>query len=635
MRETRMRGRWGLAALLLVGVAGLSSGQTFRFSSDPDELKDARESLQVRPNTPEVRYLFVANPTNEKKTYRVELRDEGRGKALLGSGIVRFKKAETLRVKLEKPAPPPPPKVAVVVPPPKDPAAPPPPPVVAVVEPPPGVALKRAATNDYRFRLRLLEEDGEPALDAQRNPIESVVRVELRQPYSYIEDPTITITRENDARELLVKVKSRKEFSGPPAVVELVFPPQPFLRTEALRGGVYRRTIERAEQTVTLQAKDLPVIPGESESVKFYVSVDGFARAFVYNPDFRRPTEQGLLDLVRQPEIFVLPLNADRPALVIAARPAEKTPVRVLIENAPADAKVAVRLDRSGTGTFTASDEFTILESSREEHAYVDAAGEGEALVVNYRVGDWVHFLDTRALRGRYELQGVMLDKNGKPVTRKVNGSDEEVKYSTYLILDDTPPEELKFGKLPEKHVKGTPLPVVAFARERETSVKQAVFFLGEPAADGKLPDVKVVGDLTDVKQGLWVGRLPIPDKKGTIIVGVQFVNETGIAATMVQKVELIDPPPPPTTGTIAGVVDLGGRPQPKISVVIRDADGKEKGAEVTTEKGEFRVEGLAPGAYTVSAAKPDSGVGTSGRVAAQVNAGKVTLVTVPLARRP
>ena len=610
--------RWMLAAVMATAIGSLASAQnqgTFVFSSDPDEVKDPKSVLAARPNTPETRWLFVKNPKGDQATYIVELRDV-KSRGVIASGKIELEKNQQARVKLVKTPPPEVKALPLAVATPQ--AAPAPP-------PPPGVELKRDTEGQYRFLLRLLDENGKPVLDDQKKPIESRVGVELRLPFSYIDEPSISITRIDDVQKLDVLVKSAKSFSGPAAVIDLAFPPQKSLRADALRAGAYRREIKGPEQTVRLQANDLPIVTGAEERVRFYVNVDNYLRAFIYEPDFRRPSDQALLTLVRSPAVRVLPATADAPVLVAASKPTDRYPVRIEVDNAPLGAKLSLRFDRSGSGTFAESDETITLPTTREEKVFIEPAGEDESFVVNFKVSDWIQPVDTRALRGKHEVQGVLeFDQNGKK---------EEAKFSFFLILDDTAPEGLSFGKLPEKHIKGTPLKLTAFATEPETNVTQAVFFLGK-VADGKLPEgPKAEGDLVDAKLGKWTGELPIPDKKGMIEVGVQFINETGIAAVKTQKIELVDPPFP--GGTIDGTVVLGELGQPKVPVLLRDAEGKEKGIGMTNDKGGFKFEGVAPGAYTVYSAKPDSGVGTKGNAGVQVQVGKTSKVTVELGRKP
>jgi hypothetical protein len=66
--------------------------------------------------------------------------------------------------------------------------------------------------------------------------------------------------------------------------------------------------------------------------------------------------------------------------------------------------------------------------------------------------------------------------------------------------------------------------------------------------------------------------------------------------------------------------------------VVLKDADGKEKSATRTNPKGEYEFLNVAPGTYTITAAKPGAGAGTA---AAQVVAGETVTANVVLVRKP
>lgn len=643
MATAWMKSRAWLAGLLVLGITGFASAQVFQLSTDPDSIKDpTAASVSVRPNTPEGRYLFLKNPKADKAAYTIEMRDAGT-RALLATGKVKMKSNEVLRVKLEKTPPPPPPKTTVIVTPPAPPVIPPPPPAP---EPPPGFELK-AKEGAFRFVLHLLDEQGDPVLENNR-PIESSFSVVYRDPKDYFGDPTTNVSKIDDVARVDVSITSTPRFLGPAAVVELSFPPQPSVLFGALRSGTYRRTVADKNQTVNLSADKLPLVEGQEKSVRFFVNVDGYARAYIYDVDFSIPTKTRLQQFDRTAAVTLLPVNADRAVKIIAAKPGDKTPIRIQVDNPPDKSRLALRFDRDQNRAFSEADELIVIGNPREEHAFIDPQGENDRILVTYQVTDHTYFLDTRSMRGRFELQGVLLDEkdNTKILTTKVNDKDEPIIFSCELILDDTAPEGLRFGKLPPKHVKGTPLPLTAFADDPETSITQAIFFLGAPV-DGKLPDTKVPGELMDRKQGLWVGALPIPDKKGVIEVGVLFMNETGIAATRTQKIELIDPP---LVGSISGFVELGVRGQPGVVVSLRDAEGKEKGSAVTEDEkdnkpdtpkdqrkvnGRFKFDNVPPGTYRIVANKPDSGVGTKGSAPVQVFVGAETKVNVQLARKP
>jgi hypothetical protein len=637
-----MRARFWLAGLLCFGVTGFASAQVFQLSTDPDTLKDATsESVSVRPNTPEKRYIFVKNPVGNLASYTVEMRDASNGALLATGSLKNMKKDETLRVKLEKAPPPPAPKTAA----PAAPPAPAPTPAPPAPEPPQGLELKGKDGN-FIFVLRLLDDKGDLVMVGGKSA-EAPISVIYRNPRGYFGNPTTKISKKDGVARVDVEIASTADFLGPTAVVELYFPPQPSVRFDSLRGGTYRRTVAAKNETVRLQADNLPLVEGQEKSVRFDINVDGYPRAFKYDVDFSIVSMDSTQQFDRTPAVTVLPVGADRAVKTIPAKPADKTPVRIQVDNAPDKSRLALRFDRDQNRAFSGSDEIIVIGKPREEHAYVEPQGENDAILVTYQVTDHTYYLNTRSMRGRFELQGVLLNEKDDTIIIKTDESKDakDVVFSVDLILDDTAPEGLQFAKLPAKHVKGTPLPVRAFADEPETSITQAIFFIGKPV-DGKLPDTKVEGELIDRKKNLFVGQLPIPDKKGVIEVGVQFVNETGVTATKTQKIELIDP----VGGSISGTVDLGGRGQPGVVVSLRDAEGKEKGTAVTEDEkdnkadtpkdqrksnGKFKFENVPPGTYRLFANKPDSGVGTKGSTSVQVQAGVESKVTVPLARKP
>jgi Carboxypeptidase regulatory-like domain len=620
-----------LVGLLCLGVSSSSSAQVFQLSTDPDTLKDPTgASVTVRPSVPETRYVFVRNPVGNQASYTVEMRDASNG-ALLATGSLKNMKAnDTLRVKLEK-APPPAPKTAA-------PAAPAPTPAP---ERPQGLELKGKDGN-FKFVLRLLDDKGDLVM-VDRKPAESPILVIYRNPRDYFGIPTIRISKKDGAARVDVEITSKADFRGPPATVELVIPPQASVRFDALRGGTSRRTVADKNQSVRLLSDQLPLIDGQERSVRFDINIDGYARVFKYEANFsilNGTTE--MLQFDRMPSVTVLPVGADRAVRRISAKAADKTPVRIQVDNAPINSRLALRFDRDQNRQFSGGDELIVIGNPREEHVFVEPSGENDAILFTYRVTDHTYFLDTRSMRGPFELQGVLLDqKDDAKIIRSQEGNGQDVVFSVDLILDDTAPEGLQFAKLPAKHVKGTPLQVQAFADEPETSVIQAIFFVGKPV-DGKLPDTKVEGELIDRKKNQFVGRVPIPDKQGVIEVGVQFTNEVGLSSIVTRKIafvgrdpgpntdpgihiiELIDPPPP--GGRIAGIIERGGA---GIEIWLRDGDGNENGPRQTGEQGTFQFDDLPPGIYRLYTRKP--GAAAKSDATFQVQSNKETKITINL----
>jgi hypothetical protein len=86
------------------------------------------------------------------------------------------------------------------------------------------------------------------------------------------------------------------------------------------------------------------------------------------------------------------------------------------------------------------------------------------------------------------------------------------------------------------------------------------------------------------------------------------------------------------TTGTIQGVVLEGDRPQPNLQVSLRSANtGREVAVQRTGPDGTFRFDKVAPGAYRLFSAKPDSQ--TTGSVDVSAQAGRVKKADIPLLR--
>jgi hypothetical protein len=193
-------------------------------------------------------------------------------------------------------------------------------------------------------------------------------------------------------------------------------------------------------------------------------------------------------------------------------------------------------------------------------------------------------------------------------------------------------PHLISIVDLPDTQVKGQPLRVAASVQDKETGIKRVVFFVGPPPGpDGKraAEPVKVEG----VKQAnLWTAELPLPaEAKGLMQVGLVATNEVGLEVTETKNIKLVDAPPP--AGNLHVKVLRGDRPQEGLLVKLKDAEGKEKSAEVTDAKGIAKFSKLPPGVYGVSANKPDSGTGSKGDAIGKVEVDKTTEVNINLRR--
>ncbi len=638
---------WVVVATLALAPANLlakGNDLRFKFSTDPEKVEDGVPNSQpngfsIRPNTAEAHYLYMYNLSDDVRDVVVQATTID-GKRVLAEAKLKLphtpqgQTAKAFRINFVKPAPPMPmgipmpmaPAPAVAAPP-MNPAAPPP--------PPPGIELKLTANKenskrDFVFRIRAFDDR-----DKESPSEDFPLVVTIQQPTDYVQPDAISYLKKDRQNLLTATFKSNSNFSGSaPCPVELSFPPQSALKADALREGVYRRELTGIDQTAHLYAKNLPLRGQGAENGIFYVNIDRVPRAYVYQHSFFTETDgvNAKVDQLTTPAIRFMEENQLAPPPELVTRP-RVVPLRVEADSNLPDARFQVRiLQLPGSDLVEAIGR----DTTRERRIWLDAGANEGGLLVTAQVGDWILPLNLRDLRGHYILQAALFGNN-KP--------EPIASFDRPLIVDDTKPEEIRVDILPgrdpkenpPKHLRNKPLPVHVFAADPESKIVKVIAFFGKPGPDGKLPDgEKIEAAPPKLEGGAWVAQLPLPaDKKGDQDVTVVATNAVGLSDSATMRIQLIDPP---TGGTIKGTVAMSkfGKGLPGVAVVLRDnADGKEKGAATTNDKGEFIMEDVVPGSYRVQAARPDSGVGTKGEEHVRVQAGKISEVHIILSRRP
>jgi len=597
----------------------------------------AGAELKVRPNTGTELYLWVRNPTENDDTFFVEL--SGANGALNVRAKVSIPGNTWVAVPLPKaapPAPPAPPAAAPATPP--APGAAPPPPVPAPEPPPPGMELPL----NKKITLRLLDRDGKELREGGKGKLYAAdFGVTILQPGDYVEPGGTAegkLARGITEVTLNVKQSSTEAYPGA-ASIQLSFPPQDARRGAIIRDGFYRRTLEFAktldkgkEPSVTLKGR----IEGAGPGLLVYVGVDGIERAFKYA--LGTPDAEGKIQLTRVTEPAVR-VSLASPTQPIIVPPTAKFPVRIEVDNPTPGDSLEVRMKPIGAGEELT--ERLKIDSTRDDHAWLETAGLGGGLLFTTRSRDWVKDLNLANLQGRVQVDVVLLDQAGKervsvPPTVPLR-----------LIVDGTPPERIAFLPMPNplKLQKGKTLTLVARVEDPETEVVKATFFLAKDLDEGKMPAdaIKAVGHklasfpVFGYEEERWAGDLKVPDDfRGPGVVGVIFTNKAGITNALpeVQRIEIVDAPPKPPLGSIEGKVEYGGRLQPGVAITLVDENGKNKAGAVTDDKGVFKIKDVVPGHYTVLAARKDSSTGSSGSAPVTVEAGdKPAKVAVELSK--
>jgi hypothetical protein len=596
----------------------------------PDETKNVEElqaaDLAPRPNNASVVYLYVRNPLANQSTYTVELHQGGPTGPSLGRTVVKFSgndvKDKWKRVKFSPPASPPP----AAAPAPAADAKPAP----AAEPPPPGVALKREATG-FLFTLRLLDEKGDAVVKDEngRSHID-VVKVQFAKPDAYLTVDKPTVVVKDGAAEVSMSATPVADAKATPKVtadtpvnVRLAFAGSGL----TLGDGVYTRTVSAA---ATLKGAVL----SPPDTLTAYLSVDGVERAKSYTVKPRATTDQvNEEETPRDTRVRVVPLTP-LPANN-ATRPVAAFPVRLEVDNPPADHTLELRVgrkkDQNVQGAEQTNEVFR-FPAPRDEKVWLNPADPTGGIGLATKSSDWVKTLSLADLRGQIDLSAVLVKAGGADLP-----SDP-----LRLLVDATPPEVtfrdpgLKVTKSGARQlVKGDPLPVRAFATDGPagTGIAKVVFFLGKPTEDGKppagavlvegTPELDRAGKPTDV----WAAALQLPaDKKEATVSAIATDgagNPGGPRTGEALRIVIVDPPPPIPTGRIDGIVMFGELPQPGVEVRIVGGEGKIRKAVVTNASGKFCISGLVPGPYILVSGKTDVTTGVSGITEVTVEPGE------------
>jgi hypothetical protein len=349
-----------------------------------------------------------------------------------------------------------------------------------------------------------------------------------------------------------------------------------------------------------------------------YLTVDGYERAFLFNATFPpsgTPTFPTLITNVG--------MRLDAPRY---ANPEVPYHVGVEVDNARPDywprLDILTRVVNEDDKLETQARELAEFRGDRRLRMLFAPGGPEGGLLFQPEMQDWGTDLDLSAVHGRTTLRLRMLDRAGKEVrfrnneaSRPAGAEDLVTEIQKDVMLDSTPPENMRFVDLPEKAVRGKAQLVTATAEDPESGIRGAVFFLGKSLPGGKIPEgaLQAVGRPFVPTPNLWAAELQVArDQRAPLDVSVQFTNGAGLTRTVTATLDVIDPPPEPPAAalkaSIAGTVVEGDRPQVGLPVELRDGTGRVILATGKTgEGGTFLFKDLNPGLYRVVSMKTAS----------------------------
>jgi hypothetical protein len=525
------------------------------------------------------------------------------------------------------------------------------------------------------------------------------VRIGVATPREYVAvDAVLFDPREQaDGKKNVVEVRlsARPNFTGEPARVELVLPPEriPDLLPGQKKEGSYSGLL-RPGRPLVLRAENLKF--RETYPPKqglFYLTIDGYPRAFSFVSGFAAEK------FPSQPHVVTPPvIRLTHPKF---AKPGAKLPVVLEVDNMPTDAVCTLEMFRNKDLALVSREDVAWrFTGDRAATVLFNLNGPGGALVFDSRVTDHTAELDTKGLYGVRYLAAGMIPKSkaaAAPASSYISLLDS-TKIShlgltvaiqrivqPVLITKDGPTNVTLELDLPTA-AAGRPfqpgpaegLPLIASATD-PTSVVRAVFFVGKPLTDGKIPPdaARAEGIKLSSKQGYWIAELPIPSGRDPVLdASVLLTNGLGESTVKTIAVQLANPPPaldpvnhksatagtskwegipappsvysdnqwPVTLGgsvnsanhrpaTLGGTVYEGGRPVPNVPVTLIDDKGNLKNVTRTDAAGEFRFDRVPPGVYTLIATQSPTRARGQALVALPAGAGGAAVVSINLVR--
>lgn len=566
-------------------------------SPNPKTPDPQLEALRLRPGkVPQTFFLYVYNPTSEPRKIIVQVLANGE---LLKGGEVPLTVAakESKKVILGAGAAPPP-----------SPATPPP----KVGAPPAKVALPLLQGN---LQIRLLDGDDKKLVLADRN-----VEVAISHPREYVTVSSIQFDpaapRNQGKNQLSVSLETLTSVPGPDIPVELELPLHRIPSLISVKDGTYLGKLPASTAKPTkliLFAKDLKLEEAADPEGYIYVHADGYKRCFIYRTTFS-PRGDPLT-----PKGFALPQVHFSTKQYVVADP--RFTIVVEVDNAPDKARLEVNLGQLESEKFQPDiqEKFPLPKNNKIGFA-LDAASGG--LLFEASLEDWEVVLDTSKIRGKRQIRAALIDEYGK-----VLAQGEQT-----LVIDDTPPQLVKFVKVPPKAQKGKKILVRAIGSDPESGIKEVFFFVGA-LENGKVPPKTALVRAFPGGKGsvTWEAELPLPeDKKGPTDITVQVTNNAGLSNYDKATVELMDTDPATTgPGNIRGKVVYDGLPQPDLPVFLYDAKGKVLNKTMTDKEGVFMFTDLKPDQYILYTLK--KGSKRDGTANVQVKANETANVSISL----
>lgn len=392
----------------------------------------------------------------------------------------------------------------------------------------------------------------------------------------------------------------RPPLHGPPCQVELTFDESRTGGSIRVGSGNSSGILPPDGSILFLEANGVTYSSTLSGVGEFTLNIDGFPMLYRFSADLEPQVRPVNAELVRDP---VLGLKAR----FIPSKPdptgrTQGTNSQITVEAWGTSIPNGGRLKASlvGGAKFTNIEKTEILTGGLKTRIGLRPHESGgwdftcdESL--------WSFNWNAEGLKGSKQVRLDLVSADGKILATKI----------VPLLVDPTPIQLTEVVGLPQEVSPGGKYSFLVLVDEPESGVKSVTGFIGSPATDpsgAQVVPANAIKFPASFQGNLITSDFVIPsDTKAPITISIQAINGAGQSTFLSRTLNLGAPKPPPDP-SLFGTVTEGDRPQSDLTVILLDSKGKEVASAKTNSSGEYRMDNLKKGSFTLEVTKRSSG---------------------------
>ncbi|RLS38881.1 MAG: carboxypeptidase regulatory-like domain-containing protein [Planctomycetota bacterium] len=590
--------RVGTRAWLALIVVQSDSGADTPFllvGESPDDKKLLADNLNFRGSNSK-RRLFpqLRSPSAKPSTISVSMRADGEQEISLGPVNLTIAPGAMVPLPLTT-------LMGIAVDPKSPDAAAPPAATAAVTE---SASVSIPLPSQLIFEIRDLGQPLAPPLTRRLN-LNRIDPSEIVEIVTATSEPERREAKDKIPGSLLCKLRiglraKRPPLDSPPCRVELLLDKAPASSGVRLGSGNTAGVLPTDGSVLYLEANGISAGSSTTGIGEFTLTIDGYPMVYRFKADLEPQTRQESAELVREPSLGVkaafIPTKADP----LGKSPTIDSFIRIQAWASLAPGGSRLRVSMLGGPDLKNKEQIEILPSGLKSRLRIRAHESG-GWDFSCEESTWSIDWGAEGLKGSKIIQLELLSKDNKVLKTA----------TTPLLVDPTPIRFAEIVGLPSLVAPGGSYAFIAVVDEPESGIQTVTLFPGAPVAnpDGSQgPPPGLIPFPATFKGNLISGTLTVPaDAKLPFAFTLQATNGAGQVTTFSQTLPL-GGTAPPADPVIFGVVTEGDRPQAGLAVNLLDPKGMQVATAKTDEKGQYRLEQLKKGPFTVEVTKKSSG---------------------------